>query len=187
MRIMSWKPMQAIGATAVLLGATAASFYITFRAIPEARAPARNQRLDFNAGNRDTAKYLVKGWSAAEGWGTWSIGPTAAVRIALDAPTLENVTVKLSYRKFNAKQAITWATPGGQKPVAKSTGGKGSEVVEFRFEKDAVNRAKEIVLVAVVDPPVSPKSVGQGADDRPLGLGLEWAEIAWKPEYIYEK
>lgn len=187
MGILSRKPVQVVGAMVVLLCATAASFYITFRAIPETRMPSRSQRVDFNASSRDTAKHLVKGWSSSESWGTWSIGQTAVVRFPLDSPTLENVTVKLSYRKFNPKQTITWTTDSGQKPVGKTSGGKGAEVVEFRFEKDAVNRTKEIVLVAVIDPPVSPKSVGKSTDDRPLGAGIEWAEIGWKPEYIYEK
>ena len=57
------------------------------------------------------------------------------------------------------------------------------DVVEFRFEKDTVNRAKEIVLVANVDLPMSPKSVGLGSDERLLGAGVEWAEIGWRPEF----
>ena len=187
MGILSRKPLQVVGAMAVLLSATAASFYVTFRAIPETRTPSRSQRVDFNAINRDAPKHLVKGWAGSEDWGTWSIGQTASVRFPLDSPSLDNVVVKLSYRKFNSKQSITWATPDGQKPVAQTTGGKGSLVVEFRFEKDAVNRAKEIVLVALVDPLVNPKSIGQGVDDRLLGVGIEWAEIGWKPEYVYDK
>lgn len=187
MSLSKWRPVRIIGAAIVLFGTIAASFYITFRAFPEAHAPSLTQRVVFNASNRHVAKHLVKGWSSPEGWGTWSIGGTATMRFVLDAPTLENVSVRVSYKKLAPTQSIRWTTPGGQKPFATTAGGKGFEVVEFRFEKDAVNRAKEIVLVTIVDLPMSPKSVGLGSDERLLGAGVEWAEIGWRPEFIYER
>ncbi len=186
MRLSMPRPVRIIGGVIVLLSTIAASFYITFRSLPEAHAPSLTQRVIFNASNRNVAHHLVKGWGSPEGWGTWSTGETATMRFPLDAPTLENVSVRVSYKKFNPKQSVRWTTPNGQKPVATSAGGKGFEIIEFRFEKDAVNRAKEIVLVASVDMPMSPKSVGLGSDERRLGAGVEWAEIGWRPEFVYE-
>lgn len=179
--------MRTIGAVIVLLGTVAASFYVTFKSLPEDHEPSLTQRVVFNASNRHVGNHLVRGWGSPEGWGSWSIGETATLRFPLDAPTLGNVSVRVSFKKFNPKQSIRWRTQSGQKPVATIAGGKGFEVVEFRFEKDAVNRAKEIVLVASVDLPMSPKSVGLGSDERLLGAGVEWAEISWRPEFIYER
>ena len=150
--------------------------YTTFKrqvVLDEQYAPAIGKVIAFNSPN--TQCFLKQGWGGNEDWGVWSVGNEAKLRLRM--PPGKPQSLVLDLRAFigsqQTNQVLEWQIDGGA--IQKS--------VLTQFERNLIKipippsaYGKDWIDVSFKIPnAISPKALGQGADDRLLGIGLKQA------------
>ena len=187
MRIWNRSLPGQVGAVLLLTLVLVATFFLTLAHLQTGGPPQITHQIAFTKSNSDVEKYLGQGWHAPESWGVWSKNATVTISIPLSAPSLDIIRVGVVYRRYSPKQSVRWSVKNSiSKPSVLVAAAGQPERVEFLVEQDAVNRALVIELQATTDPILSPQSLGHGNDDRPLGVGVDNAEISWSPSYIIQ-
>jgi hypothetical protein len=124
---------------------------------------------------------FVEGWSGAEDWGRWALGRSATIEV----PLVPAHAYKLSI------DALPFCTPqfAGQ---SVTIGWNDRAVGTFAFDT-CDQRSIEVELTAsdirapqnklsfTFDHAVSPREVGQGADDRQLALAFKALTFTQQP------
>ena len=150
--------------------------YTTFKrqvVLDEQYAPAIGKVIAFNSPN--TQCFLKQGWGGNEDWGVWSVGNEAKLRLRM--PPGKPQSLVLDLRAFigpqQTNQVLEWQIDGGA--IQKS--------VLTQFERNLIKipippsaYGKDWIDVSFKIPnAISPKALGQGVDDRLLGIGLKQA------------
>ena len=150
--------------------------YTTFKrqvVLDEQYAPTIGKVIAFNSPN--TQCFLKQGWGGNEDWGVWSVGNEAKLRLRM--PPGKPQSLVLDLRAFigpqQTNQVLEWQIDGGA--IQKS--------VLTQFERNLIKipippsaYGKDWIDVSFKIPnAISPKALGQGADDRLLGIGLKQA------------
>ena len=150
--------------------------YTTFKrqvVLDEQYAPAIGKVIAFNSPN--TQCFLKQGWGGNENWGVWSVRNEAKLRLRM--PPGKPQSLVLDLRAFigpqQTNQVLEWQIDGGA--IQKN--------VLTQFERNLIKipippsaYGKDWIDVSFKIPnAISPKALGQGADDRLLGIGLKQA------------
>jgi LPS sulfotransferase NodH len=136
------------------------------------------QILSF-AGDGNGSKYLLSGWSKAEGWGVWSDGPVATVVLA-DAALASKGNVQLV---IEARGFVTLSQPTQRVQVRVN----GADVGELWLGWDIRSGSLQVPAEAltssllqidlVPQTPISPEKTGTSSDKRLLGVGLKSLQL----------
>jgi hypothetical protein len=137
--------------------------------------------LRFCAGG-NASRFVLEGFSHSEAWGRWTAGPSANVVLPLADPVATDLLLEL---------AILPLLHGELHPVcAFSVTLNGSVVLRIDETRGAINHyevrvpralcadASVLVLGIAVAEPARPVDIGQGTDERLLGLGLVTLRIS---------
>jgi hypothetical protein len=121
---------------------------------------------------------LEAGWGHLEDWGVWSIEPQARLKLPIQAnqPSTIDFTVRAFVSPKHPTQRVEiWVNGQLQKTVSLNA----FEGNRFSVKVPATDStAKQSALIIFKMPDaISPKSLGLGADDRKLGIGLEQIRI----------
>lgn len=112
----------------------------------------------------------VEGLSNPEGWGAWSDGP--AVRLHFAKPLPQKLNILLRANAFPPKTGQEFVlVVGGQRRPFRLTG-----TAQDRFFQFDTSGAEQVVTIEIPEP-VTPRSLGMGADDRLLGIAFTSIEI----------
>ena len=121
---------------------------------------------------------LEAGWGHIEDWGVWSTEPQARLKL----PILANraSTLDFEVRAFVApqhprQQVEIWVNGQLQKKVILNTFEGNHFTVQVPAPGPAPNQSASIILK--MPDAISPKSLGLGADNRQLGIGLQKIKI----------
>ncbi len=131
------------------------------------------------------AGWLGSGWSSPEPWGVWSAANTASVQV--DAREMMLAGDKLSLQLL----ATGYVNQNHPRQVVKMSINSGpEEIIEFHYP-DHISRTIDIALDSrtltssglldiefQMPDAVSPRSLGSGADERLLGIGLKTALVS---------
>lgn len=122
---------------------------------------------------------LVEGWSEPEAWGTWSVGPSSVIRVAVPHAAGTSVTLALDFRTFplpsGDARTVTWHGPAGQQSWSIDAQTAHGRLL-FDVLPDATTGVVELDLRH--DPVASPASLGIGPDPRPISIGVEQISVA---------
>jgi hypothetical protein len=167
-------------------GQTIAAIYRRRGDLPIVRKPLLHERIDFSVNgvgrpyllDLGRSPYIGWGWSNPEAWGTWSDGEKARIAILLpEAKNIQSLTL----------EAITIVSPNHPEQNIEI-------LVNGVKQKDELLNGKEVQKITIPIPKlhpndgylliefhfpnrISPKELGQGADERKLGIGLVGAQF----------
>ena len=122
---------------------------------------------------------LVNGWAAPESWGTWSLGQHA--ELAINPRQLPDAAHGLRLH-FDTHTFVTSSHPQQRIEVSLNGADVGHYEatypnsvigIDLDIPENALMSSKEIRIGFTFPDAVSPQSVGAGADERILALGLE--------------
>jgi hypothetical protein len=116
----------------------------------------------------------AEGLHAAEPWGAWSSGKVVTLRFAKPFPKALSLVLKANAFGPNVGQDF-YVSVGGQRRAFTL----GGENQERYFQFDTGGNEREVLIE--VPQPVSPTSLGQGRDDRLLGIALWTVEVGERP------
>jgi hypothetical protein len=131
-------------------------------------------------------KLFLSGWSKPEHWGTWTDGARAKLRWSLDHRPAADIHASVKgiiYPSvFSKRQSIKVVV--NNTPVAVLEKNASGELYggNFSIPNSVAVAQTPMRIEFVIDKPVSPRSLGEGDDDRKLGLGLESIELAYQSE-----
>jgi hypothetical protein len=167
-------------------GQTIAAIYRRRGDLPLVRKPLMHERIDFSANgvgrpyllDLGRSSYIGWGWSNPESWGTWSDGEKA--RIAMLLPNDKNVqTLSLEVIAFttssNPSQSVEISINGKHVEKKLLTGNLTQEII-IPVPKITANDGFILIEFKFPDR-ISPKELGQGADQRKLGIGIIGAKF----------
>jgi hypothetical protein len=162
-------------------GQTIAAIYRRRGDLPIVRKPLLHERIDFSTNgvgrvyllDLGRSPYIGWGWSNPEAWGTWSDGEKA--RIAMLLPEDKNI-------QSLSLEVITLVSPthpyqnieilvNGIKQQDIRLSSKKIQKITIHASKLHPNDGYLLVEFHFPDR-ISPKELGQGADERKLGIGL---------------
>jgi hypothetical protein len=137
------------------------------------RRIALEDQVRFNALNPPLASV---GWSAPEGWGTWSVGNKAFISLLLSNPPDydtellidANAFLAKKHREFQVEVSVNQFKLGTLKYDEQSKSG----VRILRIPKTVINKDGKILIRFDFKNPKSPAELGVSEDIRRLGLGL---------------
>lgn len=127
------------------------------------------ERVEFN--DATACRFLVEGWGNIESGGPWTIGETASLRFRLDE--VNDPKIVLFARTYRA-QRVDVALNGHALEGLKMDGLNYREVV-LHAPKECFEQ--ENILRFELPDRVSPQSLGDGIDPRPLGIRVYWLEV----------
>jgi len=129
--------------------------------------------IDFKSGG-NSDRFIVKGFSKAEHWGTWSQSNEVTISFCLD----ENVKpryIKLCFNIFaNEQHAKVFEFYLNNHLLGIKTYNKDCDEITFDISNFI---GHENTLVIKIPNAVSPKSLGINEDTRMLGIGLKQIDI----------
>lgn len=105
------------------------------------------------------------GFGPPEGWGRWTIGDRAVLRFPRPLPASFRLTLRARALGPNVGRDVQIRIGSAHRTVR-----FGDEPSDVSLDVRTSIRCREIGIV--VPQPVSPRSLGLGADDRPLGVGV---------------
>jgi len=141
------------------------------------------QKALLSSANPDAIRFLGKGFSVPESWGTWSAEEEAELHFMLAKPIGKNISVSLI--------TTAWLVEGREKFVATASVG-GVKVAEREFNVPLPVEWKFDVPVKFVSVngevkvrlnftnPATPLSLGKSGDERKLALGVEALTVTYK-------
>lgn len=107
-----------------------------------------------------------------ESWGTWSIAKR--VELGFRGALPEQFVLEINCRTFGSNVGKDFIIRVGEQQIAF----KGSDVFKrLRFE--IKNPTRSNIIIIEVPNPHSPKSLGQGDDERQLGIAISDLSIEW--------
>lgn len=115
---------------------------------------------------------FTSGWSSPEGWGIWSNGPRSQLRIKLTAQPDGDVRLYLAMHGYSRSDHQTVAISSRGIPITTLTAATGADLPYTITVPNRLVANGEILLDLTMQDPVSPKDLGQGLDERVLGIGL---------------
>lgn len=136
----------------------------------------RGQKISFANDWANREKFIAKGWSIRESWGgIWSDGSNAEVALPMppDRPSTVTLNTKAFVTPNHPKQLITVDINGTKtQQFTLSNPEENSLVIEIPMEL----RGLPFITIRFQFPDAaSPKSLGIGADERKLGIGIKSA------------
>ncbi len=132
--------------------------------------------LSFGLG--DSARsHIVSGFWRNDGTRTWTVGKRAEMRFVLAEPPAEDLLLTLTCSPFDGHQTVRVVVNGT--PVETLEVEK-EETLQIRLPREALTTA-DLRLVLEIPEARSPLSLGQGTDERELGLYMESLKLssAW--------
>jgi hypothetical protein len=162
-------------------GQTIAAVYRRRGDLPLVRKPLLHERIDFSANGAGRpylldlgrSPYIGWGWSNPEAWGTWSDGEKA--RIAMLLPEDKNIhslnlEAIILVSQTHPQQNIEIYVNGIKQPDVKLS---GKELQKINIPMPKLHPHDGYLLIELHFPNrKSPKALGQGSDERNLGLGI---------------
>jgi hypothetical protein len=155
---------------------------------PAAASWQRQRILTFDEGGNGL-RFLARGWSSAEDWGTWSDGDEANIVFPAGAfpavgPSGDVLELGATVSPFlagshkslavtvsaNAQAVGTWHFDHG-----------GSQAVSIQVPWTVVSQAPDLTISFRIDHPASPAGLGVGTDSRLLGVGLQQMKLSIRP------
>jgi phosphoglycerol transferase len=116
----------------------------------------------------------LEGMSGNEGWGRWSDGERVTIHLARPLPRRAGIMLRARAFGDNATLPFRLEVGGPGQTVSKEFRiGGGIQTVGLHLDTDGNARS----ITIVVPHPVTPASLGQGADARRLGIALEEVTI----------
>jgi hypothetical protein len=131
------------------------------------------ERIDFSRFGKYSKVYLDSGWSVPENWGVWSQDKKASITLPLPAQTPKKLIIDAQAFIGGSQTSQDVEILVNGVPQAKATLNKrfGNEI-DVLLPASVLNSEK-LKLDFLFQSAVSPKSLGIGIDERPLGIGLE--------------
>ena len=131
------------------------------------------ERIDFSRFGKYSKVYLDSGWSVPENWGVWSQDKKASITLPLPTQTPKKLIIDAQAFIGGSQTLQDVEILINGVPQAKATLSKrfGNEI-EVLLPASVLNSEK-LKLDFLFQSAVSPKSLGIGIDERPLGIGLE--------------
>jgi hypothetical protein len=176
-------------AVGVLVGA-GVGLWVIPDSIATVNSAKRLISLNFAVGSPDI-QLLKSGWSDPEPWGTWSIGRRAEIGLSIKDQsadvmiTLEGVAFLPPPLDPQEVKVEANGVPIGE--MIFSTNNKELPH-QFKVPRAVIARSQGYVVLAFVFPrTLSPADVGQGADNRKLGIGLrklKFLDARFPPRYF---
>lgn len=134
----------------------------------------------------DDIRFLGKGWSVPERWGTWTTASQADVKIPVEGRPTSNVEVSITGRLYPAfeqrQQTIAVSVNGHDLGQMKSGLNDTDRSFKFEVPADVARSQSPMDFVFNIQNPTSPHSIGQSSDTRMLGLGLVAIELNYQAE-----
>lgn len=142
-------------------------------AVSNDRLTRLGERIDLSRFGKYSKVYLGGGWSVPENWGVWSLDKKASLTLPLpaQAPTKLIIDAQAFISGSQTSQDVEILVNGV--PQVKATLNKrfGNEI-EVPLPASALN-SERLKIDFLFSTAVSPKKLGIGIDERPLGIGLE--------------
>ncbi|HYE50179.1 MAG TPA: hypothetical protein VEB20_11355 [Azospirillaceae bacterium] len=157
------------GAAQPIAGAAGGRLFV----LPPVYVPGERLSLRDGAASR---RFLLRGWSAPESWGVWSMGPESVLRLPLAEPVQGPLRLELSALGLLSPQrpAQTVAVLAGGVPVGEWTFTEEGRIEHKEMLIPAELAAgREVIELALRPAEVRlPREIGLGGDPRPLGLAV---------------
>ena len=116
--------------------------------------------------DNNATDYVVKGFSGADSWGTWTIGNEAVMSFYV--PDIQgDLELTMDYMTYNEQKIAIYAND----VLLEEYTFKGSENRSIIIPKSAVTD-DELTIRMELPTAVSPKELGNGTDSRKLALGV---------------
>jgi hypothetical protein len=131
----------------------------------------------------DSAPLREKGWSAAEDWGTWTVGPQASLRPipipdeAADSDLFLEADIRAFIPKSGQDQKVAVLANGVVVANWVITDAEPERIVTARIPKATLARSSALSLSFDISNPASPSSLGISFDPRALGIGVKRLKI----------
>jgi len=144
----------------------------------------REGRVNFSA-DAEGSSMLQSGWSNPESWGTWSNASRSTIRLDLADCGERTLELTLSARGFaiaqNPKVSTTLILNGQVVGAVDFTQiDAGPRQVAFHYSCAGARSAGNVLnLELVTSGAATPASLGLGADNRLLGIGVEWLDVRY--------
>jgi hypothetical protein len=142
-------------------------------AISNDRLTRLGERIDLSRFGKYSKVYLGGGWSVPENWGVWSLDKKASLTFPLPAQTPKKLIIDAQafIGGSQTSQEVEILVNGVPQVKVNLNKRFGNEI-EVPLPAYALNSEK-LKLDFLFPTAVSPKSLGIGIDDRPLGIGLQ--------------
>ena len=142
-------------------------------AVSNDRLTRLGERIDLSRFGKYSKVYLGGGWSVPENWGVWSLDKKASLTLPLPAQTPKKLIIDAQAFIGGSQTSQDVEILVNEVPQVKATLDKrfGNEI-EVPLPASVLNSEK-LKLDFLFLTAVSPKSLGIGIDERPLGIGLE--------------
>ncbi len=133
------------------------------------------QRIGFSS--EEGRRYQLEGWNASEPRWCWSTEHRATLIFAVDGPAPQTLRLRLApyvHPPKLARQRVRLRLNG--QPVGELSAGD-TELREYRFPLPAGALQPKNRLTFELPDASTPASVGEGSDQRLLGVSLQWLEL----------
>jgi hypothetical protein len=142
-------------------------------AVSNERLTRLGERIDLSRFGKYSKVYLGDSWSVPENWGVWSLDKKASLSLPLPAQTPKKLIIDAQAFIGGSQTSQDVEILVNGVPQVKVTLNKrfGNEI-EVPLSSSALNSEK-LKLDFLFPTAVSPKTLGIGIDERPLGIGLE--------------
>ena len=135
--------------------------------------------ISFKAADSNSNIFIIRGFSAKEPWGTWSIGKESVINFGLNNSDVAPLYIHLLFNAFVTKKHIqTFGFYLNGHLLGKNTF-KNYYNNQVIFNISGLTQKQNILLIKTPDA-VTPKSLGINNDTRELGIGLISIQITDK-------
>jgi hypothetical protein len=125
--------------------------------------------IDFRRDGFPSFVQLAAGISGFEKWGRWTNASACVIKFSIKLPSHTKVKITVSPYDDNLDKPVKVNLCGIEKEFIPND--RGMKEYEMTFDIPA-NFAKPYIIIQPAHPH-SPKSIGKGDDNRPLGLAIE--------------
>lgn len=146
-------------------------------------APLRPGRVIETSDHPSADKFLsLSGFELPEPDGVWTSGPHSQIAINIPAMgPLRKLNIAVRYRSLTAGTSACASIDGGEHwfelPPTATADEDGHAIIPVPISTSAKNASSKSRLLLEISNPVSPRSLGIGADDRLLGLKIASLEL----------
>lgn len=142
-------------------------------AISNDRLTRIGEPIDLSRFGKYSRVYLGRGWSVPENWGVWSLDKRASLTLPLPAQTPKKLIIDAQAfiggsQTSQDVEILVNGVPQVKVTLNKRFGNK----IEVPLPASVLNSEK-LKVDFLFSTAVSPKTLGIGIDERPLGIGLE--------------
>jgi hypothetical protein len=142
-------------------------------AVSNERLTRLGEHIDLSRFGKYPKVYLGGGWSVPENWGVWSLDKRASLTLPLPAQTPKKLIINAQVFIGGSQTSQDIEILVNGVPQVKATLKKrfGNEI-EVPLPASVLN-SERLKVDFLFPTAVSPKTLGIGIDERPLGIGLE--------------